>query len=676
MQALQAADTEYSENSQIETPGKITNKDYAFYQEFFKDYQPNQDLVNEPYPVKDLDFISGVAYSVYNWELFFHVPITVAIHLSKNQRFEEAQRWFHYIFDPTDDSDGPTPERFWKVKPFQTTDVKSIQKILTNLSSEVDPELLKATVNSINAWKDNPFRPHTVARYRQTAYMLKTVMAYLDNLIDWGDSLFQQDTIESINEATQVYVMAANILGPRPQAIPKKGTIKKQTYAQLKKDNLDAMGNALRQLEANMVFDLMPFPTEVTDNPQQKTLNSIGKTLYFSIPQNEKLLEYWDTVADRLYKIRNSLNLQGAFRQLPLFQPPIDPALLAQAAASGLNVSAVVGGLNQPLPLVRFQLLVQKATEICQEVKTLGNSLLSAIEKEDNEALSLLRSRHEQIILELTESLKYAQWQEAITSRKSLQNSLAIAVQRYSYYELQLGKKEQDIKSSIPTLENIDIDFESLGNMNFSTTDESVKTRKVSVDIAKSTSADIAQIFSGGKLLSPHEVRETFLLESAQIASDTANILNIASSAAHYVPQFEINIQPMGMGSSSVYGGKTIGDAVGATAAAARAIADRLNFEARRANRIDAFTRREIEWTFQSNLAAHEITQIYKQYQAAQIREFIAKQDYENHQKQIQNAKEIEHFLKGESTSIHDLEGYEQRKITGEMGVSSASGPP
>ncbi|NEZ64145.1 hypothetical protein D0962_15330 [Leptolyngbyaceae cyanobacterium CCMR0082] len=28
------------------------------------------------------------------------------------------------------------------------------------------------------------------------------------------------------------------------------------------------------------------------------------------------------------------------------------------------------------------------------------------------------------------------------------------------------------------------------------------------------------------------------------------------------------------------------------------------------------------------------------------------------------------------SSSSHDLEGYEQRKITGEMGVSSASGPP
>ena len=38
------------------------------------------------------------------------------------RRFAEAQRWFHYLFDPTDDGDGPTPERFWKVQPFQYTD--------------------------------------------------------------------------------------------------------------------------------------------------------------------------------------------------------------------------------------------------------------------------------------------------------------------------------------------------------------------------------------------------------------------------------------------------------------------------------------------------------------------------------------------------------------------------
>src|SRR5215204_70222 len=298
-------------------------------------------LVKRPYPVKDLDFSSGGAYSVYNWELFFHVPITIAIHLSKNQRFAEAQRWFHFLFDPTDDSEGPTPERFWKVCPFQTTDVKKAEEILVNLATNADPTLRDETVRSIEAWKDNPFRPHMIARFRQQAYMYKTVMAYLDNLIAWGDSLFRQDTGEAIDEATMLYVLAANILGPRPQPVPKKGSVRPQTYANLRAD-LDQFGNAMRELEADAPFDLMPFPTaDGGDNERLATVRSLGKALYFCVPRNDKLLSYWDTVADRLFKIRNSLNIQGIFRQLPLFEPPIDPAMLARATAAGLDVSAV-----------------------------------------------------------------------------------------------------------------------------------------------------------------------------------------------------------------------------------------------------------------------------------------------------------------------------------------------
>ena len=50
---------------------------------------------------KEIDLREGGPYANYNWELLFHVPLTIAVHLSKNQRFAEAQRWFHYIFDPT-----------------------------------------------------------------------------------------------------------------------------------------------------------------------------------------------------------------------------------------------------------------------------------------------------------------------------------------------------------------------------------------------------------------------------------------------------------------------------------------------------------------------------------------------------------------------------------------------
>ena len=48
-------------------------------------------------------------------------------------------------------------------------------------------------------------------------------------------------------------------------------------------------------------------------------------------------------VADRLFKIHNSLNV-GVFHNCPVRNPQIDPALLVQAAAKGLDVNAIVNG--------------------------------------------------------------------------------------------------------------------------------------------------------------------------------------------------------------------------------------------------------------------------------------------------------------------------------------------
>src|SRR5207248_5984932 len=82
----------------------------------------------------------------------------------------------------------------------------------------------------------------------------------------------------------------------------------------------------------------------------------------------------------------------------------------------------------------------------------------------------------------------------------------------------------------------------------------------------------------------------------------------------------------------------------------ALAVADRLNYEAGRAAKIGSYARREQDWAYQSNLAAGEITQIFKQLRAAQIREAIAEREWKNHQQQIRHAEEIEYFLSGEKS--------------------------
>jgi hypothetical protein len=632
----------------------------ALYRELFGSsaYQPSNLVTHKP--LAELDFNSNGAYAVYNWELFYHVPVAVAVHLSRNQRFADAQRWFHFVFDPTDSSTGPTPQRFWKVKPFRTTDIELIEDILVNLATGADPALKAETVASIEAWRDNPFRPFLVARYRPTAFMFKVVMAYLDNLIDWGDWLFRQDSGEAINEATQVYVLAANILGPGPQAIPRKGFSTPQTYASLRA-NLDALSNAAIGLETDVPLDSAPHPAQTSDADRLATLRGLGATLYFCTPRNDKLLSYWDTVADRLFKIRNSLNIQGVFRQLPLFDPPIDPALLARAAAAGLDVSAVLAGVNQPLPLVRFTLLMQKATELCQSVKALGGTLLSAIEKEDAERLAILRAQHERSTLELAEAVRYQQVQEAVKNREALQRTMANLVSRYTYYEKLLGKKDSEI--TVPELDDLDLDAMNL--MRYQQTDpDGPSTRPLDAGIAEDLLND-----GEGRKLNAKELEELGKLAAAHTYEViAAGLAATGGVLAAGLPVFEIAAKPFGAGAGTHYGGLNLGSAFNLGAEVVRIAASQNTYEAGKAAKLGGYDRRELDWAYQSNAAAGEISQTFKQLRAAQIREAMAERELANHRKQMANARDVETFLtdvrKGKRTNV-DFYGWYKRELRG-----------
>jgi hypothetical protein len=122
----------------------------------------------------------------------------------------------------------------------------------------------KVLQDQIEAWRKDPFNPHRIARMRPEAYMKATVMAYLDNLIAWGDHLFQQDTMESINEATQLYILAAEILGERPREIaahdnaaPTINGEEVKTFNDLR-GRLDAFSNVLVELETRVEPDPTP----------------------------------------------------------------------------------------------------------------------------------------------------------------------------------------------------------------------------------------------------------------------------------------------------------------------------------------------------------------------------------------------------------------------------------
>lgn len=373
-----------------------------------------------------MDFSFGGAYAIYNWELFFHAPMLIAGVLHQNQKFEDAMRWYHYIFNPTSTDNLPVPQRYWITKPFyehSSDDYRSqrIENILAQINEFED---------QITAWKNDPFKPHLIARYRPVAYQRNVVMKYITNLIAWGDNLFRQDTMESVNEAALLYLLAYEILGERPQKVPAIPREDK-SYAELQ--NIDIFGNAQIEVQAENSVGL---PIEVKPA-------SIGEPLprleiaYFCIPANEQLAGFWDTVEDRLFKIRNCMNLDGVVRQLPLFAPPIDPALLVKAASSGMDISSILSDLSAPTPIYRFRTLAQVATRFAGEVKRLGDGLLSVLEKKDSEALALLRATHEIALQQSIKEMRKTQVEEAEASKLALELSKNETQERITHYSAQ-----------------------------------------------------------------------------------------------------------------------------------------------------------------------------------------------------------------------------------------------
>jgi len=631
--------------------------------EFFNDFYALQtsSLVKVNSFPKEIDFREGGPYANYNWEMFYHIPLTIAAHLSKNQRFAEAQRWFHYIFDPTcNDASVPTPARFWKFLRFrQGGDVTQIDEMLALLSkpagecAQAELDLKAKVLEGYAAIKNKPFQPHAVARTRHLAYQYCVVMKYLDNLIEWGDSLFRQDTVESINEATQRYVLAANLLGPRPQRIPPRGAVRPKTFAQLKAQGLDPMGNALVELEGKFPFNLSLPQTLGPEPDAAGPLFGIGRTLYFCIPRNEKLLGYWDTVADRLFKIRHCMNIEGVVRPLALFDPPIDPGMLVKAAAAGIDIGSVVNGLNRPVGPVRCLIMIQKALELCNEVRSLGGALLSAVEKGDAERLALTRQRHEIQIQQMAQEARFLQWKSAQESTKSLLTARAAALERLCHYQRLLG-----LPADPNAPETLALDHRELTEENFNEAygalvgqyDKALARQKLpelKITGGSSPAQQSGALGQGRLYLSANEDAElNSHLPSARDSRLAASVADTVSSALTFIPEFNINLHFWGLGASSkVAGGSKLSDASKIAAEIARTVAGWEQDQAGMAGRTAGHERRADDWLLQYNLAAHELMQNGRQILTSLISEQIARHEYLNTQQQIANSREVDQFL-------------------------------
>jgi Tc toxin complex TcA C-terminal TcB-binding domain len=433
----------------------------------------------------------------------------------------------------------------------------------------------------LSAYQNDPFDPHAIAALRTAAYRRTTVMSYVDNLIDWADMLFRQYTPEGIDEARMLYVLAADLLGPRPDAAGPRPLPADLSYARLSAAPSPQDGpvtsDELAELTAGgaLLTGAGAMHRHVVDD-------------YFFVPANSTLTGYWDLIADRLGKIRHSLDILGVSRPVPLFAPPLDPMQLVRSVASGASVATAVQAAAGPVPHYRFAVLLGRAQDLTDRVRLFGQDLLSALAQRDAEQLSLLQNRQEGDILAITLAERQAQLGMAKAGLDSVTASHAAAVRRHDYYQ---------------------------------------------------------GLLDNG--LSAEQALQVGLLAGATVLQSISSGLRVGAALATGAPQVLVGPFIMGV----MEGGQEIGGALNEGAGVMDSAAQALSTGAEIAGIAAEQRQSRQEWQFQVDLAGHDIDQITGEIAVAQGAVVVAQRELDLLNLQIGQQAEVAAFLRGKFSS-------------------------
>ena len=551
----------------------------------FTALEPNTALVPEKFwPPATIDFHLTGALSDYYWELFFYAPFLIANDLSTAQKFEDAQRWYRYIFNPTvtpEDADlapGENPnDRFWRFLGLRSSYnlILSIElgyEWRTPLDQSMIDTVMKADWQAqLDAYAQDPFDPQAIARLRPIAYQITLFMKTVDNLIQWGDALYRVNTVESLSEAMMLYVEAQDLLGPNPENV---GACLLAPVEDIE-DFIDEYG-ALRDIPEFLIqiendLSSVPAPLSVEDLPHIYLDN-----IYFGIPENPQFTTYWDVVFQRIYNINHGLNIDGQFQQPALLAPPIDPNQLVQQVASGQEVGSTPASLQVDVPYYRFDVMIDKALEVTSKVVLLGQAFLRGLQSQDAEALIQLYNTNEQTLLNQTAISKEDQLKAAEENVKALQAALVNAQARVDHYTklIDNGLLQGEISE-------IDLKFSAIA-------------------------------LSASKLA---------IQGMSMLGYSVPNIFGLAC------------------------GGMQIGGSINASANIVGTTIETLNATAGLAGLNAGFIRRSSDWEFQRNLARNDADQIQYQVFAAQYQQRIAEQEIDLWNTQMEQAQTVAYFL-------------------------------
>jgi hypothetical protein len=225
-------------------------------------------------------------------------------------------------------------------------------------------------------------------------------------------------------------------------------------------------------------------------------------------------------------------------------------------------------------------------------VKALGSALLTALEKKDAEALTLLRQSQELRVLEAVKAVRQQQIDEAKTNLEGLKKNKELVTIRRNYYQ-QIEK----INAS-----------------------ESLQQQKLS---------------------------------EALTFQQIAQVINIGASIAHIVPSFDLGISGFGGSPKAgvMFGGPNVGSSLQATAGGFTFVANVATYDANKASTDAGHDRRWDDWKLQEDLASKELEQLEQSIAAARLRIAIAEKELQNQDLQIENAKAIDEFMHSKYTN-------------------------
>ncbi|UKZ83881.1 hypothetical protein TrVFT333_011695 [Trichoderma virens FT-333] len=577
--------------------------------------------------------------SVYNWELGFHTAALLMERLLATQQFDLAIEVSRLVFDPVRDdvnleqtefssnAEPPKPlsrlDKCWRFIPFKSSKLRLAGSVRDTIQRLAPGE---SKSSDITDWEANPFSPHAVARNRPAVYMKRFVMKCIEILIASGDQYFRQNSSEAVPLATQRYIEASALFGPAPIAIDPPTKPVTRSY-----DEIRHLVNDFATASVDMELEFPHFINPIMrgggtrlGREQQPDLRNgtLGfvRSTYFGVPANPQMQALRDLIDDRLYKIRNGLDINGNPRRLPLFDPPLDPGQLVAALSSGAGLSSFAQGLDGgPMPNYRARYLLQKALDLCGELRGFSDSYLSIRERQDAEAMANLRAKQETGALALMGEVKRLQVQEASMAIDALEETRKSHVSRLQYYLALLGESTDHVPTS--KTEWVDFDF------------------------------GIVQPNKDELRMSQEEWLEWTLTDQARHSNNVATGIEQNAGILMALPSLTVQIEPMGVGTSSQLDASIIARGMMAGAGVIRAGAQASTDMAFRVSRKGQLVRQLQERKLQANMAGRDIQGIDKQIASQKKRIEITQAELRAHQQQAADAADTEAWLRSKYTS-------------------------